>query len=101
MHCSRRRLLRRGLEFDVVTINKSAHTKKAGNLFNDPRISNIYDLVGLGWVLRHINHCRLSNAKSSLYIYISNIYQIYMIWFDWVLWHIKHCWLYIKYIHIY
>ena len=28
MHCSRRRLLRRGLEFHVCTINKSAHTKK-------------------------------------------------------------------------
>ena len=27
-HCNRRRLLRRGLEFHVYTINKSAHTKK-------------------------------------------------------------------------
>ena len=26
----------RGLEFHVCTINKSAHTKKPGNLFNDP-----------------------------------------------------------------
>ena len=34
----RRRLLGRGLEFHVCTINKSAHTKKSGNLFNDPRI---------------------------------------------------------------
>ena len=39
VHCSRGRLLRRGLEFHVCTINKSAHTKKkSGNLFNDPRI---------------------------------------------------------------
>ena len=38
MHCSRRRLLRRGLEFHECTINKSAHTKKSGNLFNDLRI---------------------------------------------------------------
>ena len=37
VHCSRRRLLRRELEFDVCAINKSAHTKKSGNLFNDPR----------------------------------------------------------------
>ena len=38
VHCSRRRLLRRGLEFPVCTINKSTHTKKkSGNLFNDPR----------------------------------------------------------------
>ena len=28
VHCSRRRLLWRGLEFHVCTINKSAHTKK-------------------------------------------------------------------------
>ena len=39
VHCSRRRLLRRGLEFQVCAINKSAHTKKSGNLFNDPRMS--------------------------------------------------------------
>ena len=38
VHCSQRRLLRRGLEFPVCTINKSAHTKKkSGNLSNDPR----------------------------------------------------------------
>ena len=28
VHCSRKRLLRRGLEFHVCTINISAHTKK-------------------------------------------------------------------------
>ena len=28
----------------------------------------------VGLVLRHINHCRLSNAKSSLYIYIKYIW---------------------------
>ena len=28
VHCSRRRLLQRGLEFHVCTINKSAHVKK-------------------------------------------------------------------------
>ena len=32
VHCSRRRLLRRGLEFHVRTINKSAHTKKVWKL---------------------------------------------------------------------
>ena len=31
------RLPWRRLEFQVGTINKSAHTKKSGNLFNDPR----------------------------------------------------------------
>ncbi len=29
VQCSRRRLLRKGLEFHVFTINKSAHTKKS------------------------------------------------------------------------
>ena len=29
VHCSRRRSLRRGLEFHVCTINKSTHTKKS------------------------------------------------------------------------
>ena len=37
VHCSQRRLLRRGLEFHECTINKSAIRKKSGNLFNDPR----------------------------------------------------------------
>ena len=32
----------------------------------------MYDLVG--WVLWHINHCRLFNAKSSLYIYIKYVW---------------------------
>ena len=41
VHYSRRRLLRRGLEFHVCTINKSAHTKKKnGNLYYDPRMLN-------------------------------------------------------------
>ena len=39
VHCSRRRLLRRGLEFHVCPINKSAHTKKSGNLSYAPRRS--------------------------------------------------------------
>ena len=38
VHCNRRRLLRIRLEFHVCTINKSGHTKKSGNLFNDLRI---------------------------------------------------------------
>ena len=40
MHCSRRRLLRRGLEFHVCTINKSAPVRKtSGNLSYAPRIN--------------------------------------------------------------
>ena len=33
-------------------------------------ILNVYDLVGFLW---NINHCRLFNANSSLYIYIKYI----------------------------
>ena len=32
VHCSRRGLVRRGIEFYVCTINKSAHTKKVWKL---------------------------------------------------------------------
>ena len=35
---------------------------------------NYIHLIWLGWVLWHINHCRLFNAKSSLYIYIKYIW---------------------------
>ena len=38
------------------------------------------------WVLWHINHCRLSNTKSFLYIYIW-----YIGFFVRVLWHIIYC----------
>ena len=44
MHCSRRRLLRRGLEFHVCSINKSAH----GNLFNEASVLEV-------WVVRSIS----------------------------------------------
>ena len=37
VHYNRRRLLWRGLEFHGCTINKSAHTKKSGNLSYTPR----------------------------------------------------------------
>ena len=33
-------------------------------------------MIWFGWVLWHINHCGLFNAKSSLYIYILNIYDM-------------------------
>ena len=36
-------------------------------------VLNIFDLVGLGWVLWHIKYCRLFNAKSSSYIFIKCI----------------------------
>ena len=30
-------------------------------------------MIWLGWLLWHINHCRLFNVKSSLYLYIKYI----------------------------
>ena len=45
VHGSRRRLLRRGLEFHVCTINKSAVRQKSGNLFNDPRTTRCHNDV--------------------------------------------------------
>ena len=41
-------------------------------------------LVGLVGVLWHINHCKLFNAQSSLYIYL-------LLCFALVLWHISYC----------
>ena len=36
--------------------------------------------IWFGWFLWHINHCRLFNAKSSLYIYIKFII-FGLVWF--------------------
>ena len=55
VHCSRRRLLRRGLEFHVYTINKSANTKKVWKLL----ISTSY----LWWHTQlYILNCLKSNV---------------------------------------
>ena len=77
-------------------------------------------MICLGWVLWHINYCRLYNAKSSLYIYIKYIYMFGLVSFNgmstilsdlmpntlytyilniyhlvsWVLWYINHCMLF-------
>ena len=37
-------------------------------------------LVWLGWILWHINHCRLFNAKPFFFTYILNIYDL--VWLD-------------------
>ena len=42
VHCSRKGSLRRGLEFHVCTINKSAHKKKSGNLLKAPSTTAKY-----------------------------------------------------------
>ena len=54
VHCSRRRLLRRGLKFHVCTINKVPIQKKSGNLFNDPGI------YILGWIMNNFRFLKAS-----------------------------------------
>ena len=41
VHCSMRRLIRRGLEFHVCAINKSGQRKKSGNLSYAPRMDKL------------------------------------------------------------
>ena len=58
VHCSRRRWIRRGLKFHVCTINKSAYTKKSGNLYA-PLMLNIIinkfkDLEIVTVITRHL-----------------------------------------------
>ena len=60
VHCSRRRLLQRGLEFHVCTINKSAHTKKVWKTY---RMHLVYMYVYIymlvhAWVCVHL-FCRM------------------------------------------
>ena len=64
VHCSRRTLLRRGLEFHVCTINKSTHMKNSGNIVNDPRIY-IYIYI---YVI--IYSCPYLYLSLCIYIYI-------------------------------
>ena len=59
VHCSWRRLFRRGLEFHVCTINKSANTKKkSGNLLKAHRTS--IPLLISGSSLQHRNFSWIS-----------------------------------------
>ena len=68
MHCSRRKLLRRGLEFHACTINKSAHTKMSGNLSYAPRIFvYMYTLLNT-----HTHTHTHTHTYIYIYIYIAN-----------------------------
>ena len=68
VHCSRKRLLSRGLEFHVCTINKSAYTKKkSGNLLYAPHIYSF---------LSSIKNQKFFFIKMGL-IYIPNLVTLY------------------------
>ena len=68
VHCSWRRLLQRGQEFHGCTINKSAHMKKSGNLFNDPCILQfLFYTHLLDWSMHlccHFNICTFYTTGS-------------------------------------
>ena len=76
VHCSWRRLLRRWLEFHVCTINKSAHTKKSGNLFNELRIyiyiyiyTHTHKYIYIIYIYTH-THTTHTHIYVYIYIYI-------------------------------
>ena len=58
VHCSRRRLLRKGLEFPVCTINKSAHTKKVWKLIACSSYTQVMKPVRWRSRIRWLNLCR-------------------------------------------
>ena len=62
VHCSQRRLLWRGLEFHVCTINKSAHTKKVWKLIVCTSYIYIYIYVEI------IDCCKSDKKKQNDYI---------------------------------
>ena len=74
VYYSRRRLLRWGLEFHVWTINKSPHTKKSGNLFNDPRISRPYPFA-----VRKDNSSFTNQTLLTYTIYVTTLWRIVFI----------------------
>ena len=82
MHWRQRRLLQRGIEFHVCTINKNAHTKKVWKLI----VSTLYLLwLVVSWklVLWHVVYCfnlydlkaTLMNVQHSL---IQELYKFYL-----------------------
>ena len=57
----------KGLAWSSPNISNYDRHLKNAKRYN---CGNIVNLVWFGWVLWHINHCRLFHAKCSLYIYI-------------------------------
>ena len=75
VHCSQRRLVRRGLEFHVCTINKSAHTKKFGNLFHDPRIYGFCKFViKVNFAIDHKVRSELFKKKQDLFTHLLSVW---------------------------
>ncbi len=75
-------IFRRGLEFHVCTINKSAHKKRFGNFFNDSRIyiyiyiyshpqTDCFVVSQLFSVARHVGRLKLGSKPTQLYVRLS------------------------------
>ena len=77
VHCSRRRLFRRGLEFHVCSINKSAHTKKVLKLFLRSTYIYIYIYIYILWECwSSVNHCVvMCRTKCNIIWRVLNIYD--------------------------
>ena len=72
VHCNRRRLLRRGLEFHVCTINKSAHTKKVWKHIE----CTLYVGVSRSAIASELGHqnttCEFGGARGVMVIVVGN-----------------------------
>ena len=79
VHCSRRRLLQRRLEFHVCTINRSGHTKKmSGNLFNDPPIYLMCICIYISNVYVYIYiYIYMYTYLACIYIYIYKLVVVF------------------------
>ena len=76
---SRRRLLQIGLEFHVCTVNKSAHTKKSGNLSYAPRSNtcNHFTVCKQMIDIEYIYKCSIARMMSKN-VFKSHIFDIYL-----------------------
>ena len=64
VHCSRRRLLRRGLEVHVFTVNKSSHTKKFWKLIVCTSYHAIFPLILISLNVNVEQKCWISTVYS-------------------------------------
>ena len=81
VHCSQRRLLWRGLEFHVCTINKSAHTKKVWKLI----VCTIYIYNYIFWFCwkcqmgRILVHQRIKNYETLYHEFLYCLHLFYVL----------------------
>ena len=83
VHCSRRRLPQRGLEFHVCTINKSAHTKKVWKLIQWSSYMRMFQLEVV-WccVMKHFLYSThyLMSILIFLFLFSIMLYDCLVFW---------------------